>query len=63
MVKLVEVIICSICRGAGTEENRYRTVTQLWTKSGKLIAESDTGPLGDQPDNPIMRSLLSADRS
>ncbi len=58
MARLVEVIATSECRGEGTEQNRYRTVTQLWTKDGNLIAESDTGPTGENLGNPYIERLL-----
>lgn len=44
MARIVEVILGDLCRGRGTEEDICRTVQQLWTKDGRLIAEFDSGP-------------------
>lgn len=42
MAKLVEIIITDECRGSGTIEDRYRRVTQFWSKEGELLGEHDT---------------------
>ncbi len=64
MARIVELILTDICKGSGTPTDIYRTVYQLWTKDGKLVAESDTGPTmaGDQASlslvgDAAMRSL------
>jgi len=40
-VKVVQVIETKCCRGAGKEGNPIRIVTQHWSFSGELLAESD----------------------
>lgn len=39
--KIIEVIYTQEHRGVGTEKDPHRLVTQLWSKEGNLIAESD----------------------
>lgn len=46
MTRIVELILTDFCRGRGTTEDVCRTVYQLWTKDGRLVAESDHGPSG-----------------
>lgn len=41
MAKIIELIITTDTRGTGNSDNPYRTVTQLFTKDGNLIAEDD----------------------
>ncbi len=50
MARIVELILTDICKGSGAPTDVCRTVYQLWTKDGKLVAESDLGPTmaGDQ---------------
>lgn len=46
MARIVELIVTDVCRGKGTTDDVCRTVYQLWTKDGRLVAESDHGPSG-----------------
>ena len=41
MAKLVQVIQVETLRGAGTEDDVARLVTQYWSKDGVLLAEHD----------------------
>lgn len=41
MAKIVELITTQDRRGTGKENDPIRLVEQLWTKSGRLIAEND----------------------
>lgn len=41
MAKIIELIIADDTRGTGKEGNPVRRITQLWSKSGELIAEKD----------------------
>jgi hypothetical protein len=43
LAKLVELIACKFKRGTGTESDPFRTIYQLWTKDGELVAENDSG--------------------
>lgn len=40
--KVVQVIEVRVNRGAGTEEDPCRIVTQYWSQKGELLAESDS---------------------
>lgn len=41
-VEVVEVIFVSTDRGDGTPENPHRSVSQYWSKDGRLLADSDS---------------------
>ena len=45
MARIIELIITDELRGTGKKENIFRRCTQLFTKSGELIAEHD--PCGE----------------
>jgi hypothetical protein len=45
--KTVTLIATSDCTGKGTPEDFCRRVYQLWTLDGKLVAQMDHGPRGD----------------
>ncbi len=40
-VNLIRVIEVKAARGAGSEEDPVRIVTQLWSLDGRLLAEDD----------------------
>jgi hypothetical protein len=42
MAKIVEVIVSEKPVGTGTDDDPQRTLIQLYTRSGKLIAEDDS---------------------
>jgi len=46
MTRIVELIETSRTTGKGTKEDPVRSVAQLWTKDGRLIAENDNWPFG-----------------
>ncbi|KKL57922.1 hypothetical protein LCGC14_2230580 [marine sediment metagenome] len=50
MAKLVQVIQVETLRGAGTEDDVARLVTQYWSKDGVLLAEND-------PNYPMVTEL------
>lgn len=39
--KIEQVIVTKALRGTGTEDDKYREVTQYWSLDGKLLAEKD----------------------
>lgn len=41
MAQIIELIYTTESRGSGTKEDRCRTVMQLYTKDGRLVAEYD----------------------
>lgn len=41
-VEVVEVIFVSTDRGDGSPENPHRSVSQYWSKDGRLLADSDS---------------------
>lgn len=41
-VEIVEVIRVEFARGAGTEGDPVRTVTQYWSKENQLLVEFDS---------------------
>ncbi|CAM3348229.1 hypothetical protein [Polaromonas hydrogenivorans] len=41
-VEVVEVIFVSTDRGDDTPENPHRSVSQYWSKDGRLLADSDS---------------------
>ena len=40
-VRVIEVIEVKSSRGAGTDEDNVRVVTQLWSFAGKLLSDDD----------------------
>ena len=41
MARIVQFIHAETHRGAGSKTDPYRTIQQLWTKDGYLVAEYD----------------------
>jgi len=41
MAHLIELILTTSTKGKGLEDNPVRTVTELWTKDGVLVASYD----------------------
>ena len=41
--KIEQLIVTKSTKGAGTESDPYREVTQYWTLDGKLLFEDDQG--------------------
>lgn len=53
--RVVQVIVAFPARGKGTDEDPIRTVTQVFTLDGQLIAERDPTlevKKNEQPTNP-----------
>lgn len=50
--KVVQLILTSSVRGRGTEGNIMRSVAELWSMDGALVAELDVaGPDGKSPSS------------
>lgn len=41
MAKVIQVIEADVTRGKGTEGDVFRSVKQIWTFDGELLAETD----------------------
>jgi hypothetical protein len=46
-VKVIQVIEVKASRGAGSDDDAVRIVTQLWSFEGKLLAENDPNELAN----------------
>lgn len=42
MAHIVNLIYTETHRGSGTEEDPFRSIPQLWTPSGVLVAQTDS---------------------